>query len=83
MRRQHEDDLLRAYYDDLVGAGVSDFSWDECWRDYRRATFAGLVMAVGASMLVERTERGDRMFMAMAQRHAEHALDLGATATLH
>ena len=39
---------------------------------------AGLVMAVGASMLVERTERGDAMFMAMATRHAQHILDLEA-----
>ena len=33
-------------------------------------------VAVAASMLVERTERGDQMFMAMAHRHARHALDL-------
>ena len=37
-------------------------------------------MAVGASMLVERTERGDDMFMAMAHRHAAHAIDLDAHA---
>ena len=82
VRRQHEDELLRTYYDDLLKAGVTDFSWDECYRDYRRGTFAGLVMAVGASMLVERTERGDAMFMVMAERHAQHALDLDALATL-
>jgi hypothetical protein len=35
-------------------------------------------MAVAASMLVERTERGDQMFMTMAARHARHALDLNA-----
>jgi len=58
------------------------FRSDECYRDYVRATFAGLIMAVGASMLVERTERGDKMFMAMAERHAQHALDLDAIATL-
>jgi hypothetical protein len=33
-------------------------------------------MALAASMLVERTDRGDEMFMAMAHRHAQHALDL-------
>lgn len=82
VRREHEEDLVRTYYDDLLGAGVRDFTWDECWRDYRRATYAGLIMAVGASMLVERTERGDQMFMTMAHRHTEHALDLDAAATL-
>jgi hypothetical protein len=33
-------------------------------------------------MLVERTERGDRMFMTMLQRHCEHVLDTDALATL-
>ena len=45
-------------------------------------TWAGLVMAVAASMLVERTDRGDQMFLAMASRHARHALDLDAPALL-
>jgi hypothetical protein len=35
-------------------------------------------MAVGASMLVERTPRGDEMFMTMARRHGAHILDLEA-----
>ena len=82
VRREHEDELLKTYYDDLVRAGVKGFSWEECRRDYVRATFAGLIMAVGASMLVERTERGDEMFMTMAHRHTEHALDLNALSTL-
>jgi hypothetical protein len=34
------------------------------------------VMAVAASMLVERTDRGDRMFLTMAGRHDRHALDI-------
>jgi hypothetical protein len=33
-------------------------------------------------MLVERTERGDAMFMTMLQRHCEHVLDTDALATL-
>ena len=40
--------------------------------------FAGFVVTVVASMIVERTARGDEMFVAMARRHARHALDLGA-----
>jgi hypothetical protein len=39
-------------------------------------------MAVAASMLVERTARGDEMFLTMARRHARHALDLDAAALL-
>jgi aminoglycoside phosphotransferase (APT) family kinase protein len=80
-RRAHEHDLVRAYHASLSASGVA-LDWDDCWRQYRRHTFAGLVMAVAASMLVEQTERGDDMFMAMANRHGRHALDLDAEALI-
>jgi hypothetical protein len=35
-------------------------------------------VTVIASMIVQQTERGDEMFIAMATRHARHALDVGA-----
>ena len=77
-RRRHERDLLRAYHERLGSLGVTGYSFEECWQDYRYTAFAGVVMAVIAPMLVEQTPRGDDMFMAMASRHAEHALDLDA-----
>lgn len=77
-RRSHEEALVRSYYDALTASGVSGFDWDACWDAYRRATFAGLLMAVGASMMVERTDRGDEMFLAMASRHSSHVKDLEA-----
>jgi hypothetical protein len=73
---------VHRYHDGLLAAGVDGYEWDRCWTDYRRGTYAGLVMAVAASMLVERTERGDEMFLTMAHRHARHALDLDAAALL-
>ena len=36
-------------------------------------------MAILASMIVGRTDRGDEMFVAMANRHASQVVDLGAT----
>jgi aminoglycoside/choline kinase family phosphotransferase len=77
-RRAHEDTLVRDYHRGLRAAGVTGYGWDECWTDYRRGTFAGLMMAVAASMLVERTARGDEMFLTMAARHSRHVLDLDA-----
>ena len=68
----------RRAHEALLAAGVTGYGWEDCWTDYRRGTFAGLLMAVGASMMVERTERGDEMFMAMAARHSQHVLDLDA-----
>jgi aminoglycoside/choline kinase family phosphotransferase len=81
-RRAVEADLVRRYHDALVAAGIAGYSFERFWRDYRHGTWAGLIMAVGASMMVQRTERGDRMFMAMASRHARHALDLDASDVL-
>ena len=75
-RRRSEESLVRRYYSGLVEQGVSSYSWAQCWDDYRKGAWSGLVMAVAASMLVERTERGDEMFLTMADRHARHALDL-------
>jgi len=62
----------------LGAAGVTGYSWSDCWTDYRRGTFAGFLVTVIASMLVQETERGNQMFTVMAQRHSRHALDLGA-----
>jgi hypothetical protein len=77
-RRAHERDLVREYHRALLARGVEGFDWDECWRQYRLFAYAGYLMAFAASMLVERTERGDRMFMTMARRHAAHVLDLSS-----
>lgn len=80
-RRAHEEALVHQYHEGLRAAGVA-VSWDACWTQYRRYTFAGLIMAIAASMLVEQTARGDDMFMAMANRHGRHALDLDAEALI-
>ena len=77
-RRAAEEELVHRYHDGLTAAGVADYPWERCWEDHRRGTFAGLLMAVAASMLVARTDRGDEMFLAMASRHARHVLDLDA-----
>ncbi|HTY33446.1 phosphotransferase [Mycobacterium sp.] len=77
-RRAHEQRLVRSYFDTLSENGVTDFGWDRCWAEYRRQVFWGVAMTVAASMVVQRTERGDAMFMAMLQRACQQALDLGS-----
>lgn len=78
VRRPLEESLVRDYHRALEAQGIRDYEWEQCWEDYRRATFAGFSVTVVASMLVQRTERGDEMFTAMARRHSRHALDLRA-----
>ena len=75
-RREHQERLVRRYHDRLVERGVRGYTFEQCWLEYRRHGYASLIMAIAASMLVGRTERGDRMFMAMADRSAELARDV-------
>lgn len=76
-RRAHERDLVQDYSDRMKSAGVA-LDRDELWMQYRRYTISGLIMAIAASMMVKRTDRGDDMFIAMAERAGRHALDLDA-----
>ena len=77
-RREHELGLLHHYYDALRSKGVADYTFDQLRRDTRRDAFGGVLMAIVASMVVQRTERGDLMFMTSTTRHAQHALDVDA-----
>ena len=79
-RREHYDALLLAYHEAL-GPGAP-ISLAEVREGVRRQSFFGVMMAIVSSMLVERTERGDRMFMTMLQRHCDHVLDTDALTTL-
>jgi len=72
--------LLRAYHEALGPAAPITF--DDVAEGVRRQSFFGVMMAIVSSMLVERTERGDRMFMTMLERHCDHVLDTDALATL-
>ncbi|MGH3554144.1 MAG: phosphotransferase, partial [Mycobacterium sp.] len=79
-RRRHYDALLQAYHGAL---GLhAPISLADVREGVRRQSFFGVMMAIVSSMLVERTERGDAMFMTMLQRHCEHVLDIDALATL-
>ena len=63
-----------------MGDCVGAYDFDAAWADYRRASFAGFIMAVISAMIVERTERGDEMFATMAERSGWQALHLDALA---
>ncbi len=73
-----EQELLPEYHETLCSLGVRDFSLDQCKEYYRHFTFAGLTVAIIASVTVKRTERGDRLFANMIARHCSHILDQDA-----
>jgi hypothetical protein len=74
-RRAHEQDLVRGYHTELVRLGVRDYDWDQCWRDYRRFAVHGILMGVFSALSVERTERGDALFLKMTRGACSQALD--------
>ncbi len=81
-RRAHEHDLVAHYHDALRRRGVEGYALEQLRADTRRDIFGGLLMAIVASMVVQRTERGDLMFLTSTTRHAQHALDADALALL-
>lgn len=79
-RRDHYDALLRAYHEAL--GPDAPLTLDDVRDGVRRQSFFGVVMSIVSSMLVERTDRGDQMFMTMLDRHCHHVLDTDALAIL-
>jgi hypothetical protein len=81
-RRQHEDELLRHYHDAMGSAGV-ERGWDGCWNTYRLGVVRTMPTLVLGSMYSTQTERGDAMFVQLAHRFGEMALDLDIPALLN
>ncbi len=74
-RAEAERSLFDLYCANINGTQLN-LDFDAAWRDYRIYALSGVLMAIFASMNVERTERGDEMFALMAERPAQQALDL-------
>lgn len=78
IRRGAEDFLFDEYLGHMAQRGCENLSRQVLEGSYRLGSLSGLVMAIGASMLVKRTPRGDEMFLTSTRRHANHALDCDA-----
>ncbi len=69
-RRAREGEVVSAYWDALLAYGVDDHPLEQCLEDYRYALLqAPLIIVLGCAVAAP-TERGDAMFLAMAQRAA-------------
>lgn len=78
LRRREERALVERYCNALVALGVSGLSFDECWREYRRCTWAGLTIATLGAASATPTDRSDRLLGTMAARVLTAAVDLGS-----
>lgn len=81
-RKAVEHDLLREYLAALHARGVKDYDFNHLMADYRHYSFAVLVVAIAATVIVKKTERGDRLFMKMVTDGAYQAIDNDAVDAL-
>jgi Phosphotransferase enzyme family len=75
MRQAEEAALFGLYGDTLAAHGVPEKDRVDLWDHCRASAFAGFLMGVTASMVVQQTERGDEMFLTMCRRSAAMVLD--------
>ncbi len=73
-RQAHERRLIDGYLASLSRRGV-DIDVAQFLEDYALATVHGIVVAIGAATMVDRTERGEALLSMMLNRHGNHALD--------
>ncbi|MDB5432160.1 MAG: hypothetical protein JWP35_3276 [Caulobacter sp.] len=74
-RREHERALVARYHGELTRLGVNGYGLDQCWTDYRRFSVSGLFTGLFSAMVVERTERGDALFLKMVRGGGLQALE--------
>jgi hypothetical protein len=81
-RRTHERAIVEAYHAKLLtyadpSNGLDAYSFEECWDDYRRGMLQNPFITVFGCVYGTRTERGDRMFLAMIERGCDAIRELG------
>ncbi len=84
-RRRHQAELVRIYHEGLVGNGVADYTFEDCWRDYRACglvLLAYLANLAGDVDLDTFNDRGRELAETMFRRYAEAVEDLGSASFL-
>jgi hypothetical protein len=76
-RKANEERLLRDYHQRLRAAGVTGYSWEQCWDDYRAATlFCVAYPTIGGGQIDLGNERGVELVRKMAHRSLTAAVEL-------
>jgi hypothetical protein len=58
---------------------VQSYDWDQCWLDYQRCTWFGVLSAVVASATTALTAKEAHRYSAKVTRYLEQARDHDAT----
>lgn len=82
VRRAHEAELLRTYLGSLERRGVTGYATDDLRTDLAAGAWLGAYTTVLGAFAATRTDRGDDMFVAMADRAAAQILDLDSVTHL-
>jgi aminoglycoside phosphotransferase (APT) family kinase protein len=81
-RRLHERALVSHYHQALLRHGVTGYSAEQCWDDYRLHAVHGLQVGVFGLGAVKRTPRGDQMWKTWIERTAAQVRDLDSFSLL-
>jgi aminoglycoside/choline kinase family phosphotransferase len=76
-----EQEMIDHYLGEMSGRGIV-LDPERARREYARYTLQPVVMLVAASVIVERTARGDEMFLTMIRRGVDAATQWGALEAL-
>ena len=80
LRASIEHDLVDEYHRALVGYGVTDYSRETCWRDYRLGVLQALLISALGFAFASATDRGDDMVLTMLARGCQAIRELGTIA---
>ncbi len=73
-RRPRERELIATYLDALASRGV-ELETEPFLDEYAIASIQGVMVAISAAAMVDRTERGEELLSTMLDRHARHAIE--------
>lgn len=77
-RGEIEHDLLRHYWQSLVAAGVEDYSYEQCWDDYRLGLLYCLVYPASGEAVELVNDRAIELFRTLLERSCRAIVETGA-----
>lgn len=77
IRSAHESDLVGTYHRALLEHGVTDYSRQSCWDDYRFGMLHAPLIIALATAFAAQTPRGEKIFLVMLHRSCRAIRELG------